>query len=540
MRLRTVLLGLLAVVFSAVAAALVTGVFSSGPQSARPSLTALPPLQPLTGNSTVLAPTAIALTAIRDALDAQAPRNLAGKPQNPLGQLLANATLSFSVTRGPFVMAGRPETLVVTTPLNGTFEALGTVAGGASSGVGAIGGAVGNLIGGNVGQQVQHLAGGALNQKVDLQGTVVTTSRPAIAANWRLIPNLSAQVNIADVSLPIAGAKLNVASAVKPALDGMVREQVGALETRLRNDPFIENAARSQWTKLCRAIPLGGAGQAGAQAGAPANAAASAQTSASGLPNLWLEIKPVRAIAAQPQIDGNALTLLVGVQAQTRIVASETKPACPFPNQLDLVGQGNEGRVTIAVPIDIPFGEVSRLLQAQFAGKTFPEDGSGSFYATIKQASVAASGDRLLISLLVNVKKSGFFALGADATVYVWGRPVLDRDQQILRFTDISIDVESRAAFGLLGAAAEAAAPYLQKMLADKAVIDLKPFAADAKKRLAAAVGDLAAQEKGLRANVSVDDLRLAGVAYDSKTLRIIANANGSVNVAVSSLTGMQ
>ena len=51
-------------------------------------------------------------------------------------------------------------------------------------------------------------------------------------------------------------------------------------------------------------------------------------------------------------------------------------------------------------------------------------------------------GDRLLISLLVNVKKSGLFALGADATVYVCGRPVLDRDQQILRFTDISLDVE--------------------------------------------------------------------------------------------------
>ena len=113
--------------------------------------------------------------------------------------------------------------------------------------------------------------------------------------------------------------------------------------------------------------------------------------------------------------------------------------------------------------------------------------------------------------------------------------PVLDRDQQILRFTDISLDVESRAAFGLLDAAAEAAAPYLQKMLADKAVIDLKPFAADAKKRLAAAVGDFAAQGAGRRANVSIDDLRLAGVAYD-KTLRIIANADGSVDVAVSSL----
>jgi hypothetical protein len=524
MRIRTILFALLAVVVSAFAAALVTVISSPGPSQTRPSLTALPPLQPLAGTSTVLAPTAIALSAIRDALDAQAPRNLTGKPQNPLGQLLSNAQLSFSVTRGPFVMASRPETLVITTPLTGTFEALGTIAGGVNRGAGAVGDAIGNLIGGNVGQQVQHFAGGALNQRVDLQGTVVTTSHPAIATNWRFIPNLAAQVSVADVALPVGGVKLNVASAVKPALDGMVHEQIGALEARLRNDPFIENAARAQWVKLCRAIPLGATG--------PTNG----QTTAQALPNLWLEIKPVRAIAAQPQVDGNALTLRVGVQAQTRIVPNQTNPDCPFPRQLDLVAQGDPGRVSIAVPIDVPFGELSRLLQAQFAGKTFPEDGSSAVRATIKQAKVAASGDRLLIELLVTVKKSGLFSLGADATVYVWGRPALDVDRQILRFTDMTLDVQSQAAFGLLGMAAEAAAPHLQKMLADKAVIDLKPFAADAKKRIAAAVGDFAAQGNGLRATVSIDDLRLAGIAYDSDTLRIIADANGAVSVVVSSL----
>jgi hypothetical protein len=142
-----------------------------------------------------------------------------------------------------------------------------------------------------------------------------------------------------------------------------------------------------------------------------------------------------------------------------------------------------------------------------------------------------------LISLLVRVKKSGFFSIGADATVYVWGRPVLDQDRQILRFTDVTLDVQSAAAFGLLGAAAQAAVPYLQKTLADKAVIALKPFASDAKTRIAAAFGDLAAQAPGLRATVSVDDLRLAGIAYDDKTLRVIANANGAVSVAISSLS---
>ena len=476
-------------------------------------MVAIPPLQPLTGTSVVLAPAAVALSAIREALDAHAPRNLSGKPQNPLSKVMSDAQLNFTVARGPLNVSGQPGVLTVTTPLMGTFEALGTLTGAAGNGVSA----VGNLLGGNVGQQVQNLAGKAFDQKTNIQGSVTTTSRPTISSNWRLAPNLAVQVNVVDVVLPIAGLKLSVGNQVKPVLDGLVRDQTNALETRLRNDPFIENAARTEWAKLCRAISLGAAGQ--------------------GMPNLWLEVRPTRAIAAQPRIDANAVTLLVGVQAETRIVPNETKPNCPFPQQLDLVQQASEGNVNIAVPIDIPFTEVSRLLQAQIGGKTFPEDGSGSFAVTIKQSAIAASGDRLLISLLVNVKKRGLFSFfGADATVHVYGKPVLDQNQQILRFADVALDVQSQAAFGLLGAAAQAAAPYLQQTLADKAVIDLKPFAADAKKRLAAAVTSFASQANGVSGNVTITDLRLTGIAYDDKTLRVIANANGAVNVAISSL----
>jgi len=65
--------------------------------------------------------------------------------------------------------------------------------------------------------------------------------------------------------------------------------------------------------------------------------------------------------------------------------------------------------------------------------------------------AVAASGDRLLISLLVKAKeKQSFFGFGGEATVHVWGRPVLDQAQQTLRLTDVELAVESEAAFGLL------------------------------------------------------------------------------------------
>ena len=513
MNIRTIILGLVIVVAAFAGATVLLNVFwPSSVQQGRPALVAVPPLPPLAGTSTVLAPAAIAMSAIHDALEAEAPRNLSGHPQNPVSQLLRAAELNFTITRGPLSVTGRPDGLLVTTALAGTFQARGTLNGTA----GAIGGAIGNMLGGNLGQQVQGLAGKAFDQHADIHGTVTAASRPTIAPNWRLAPNLTAQVNVVDVILPIAGIKLSVSNEVKPVLDNMVREQTNTLESRLRNDPFIENAARAEWAKLCRAISLGSAAQ--------------------GVPDLWLEIRPTRAIAAQPRIDANAVTLLIGVQAETRIVPSETKPDCPFPQQLDIVPQANEGTLDIAVPIDIPFTEVSRLIEAQVIGKTFPEDGSGTFATTIKQAAVAASGDRLLISLLVNVKKRGFLAVGADATVYVWGKPVLDQKAQILRFTDVALDVQSRAAFGLLGEAAKAAVPYLQKTLAEQAAIDLKPFAEDAKKRMAAAAGDFTGQAPGVAATIAINEVRLLGIAFDDKNLRIITDAKGNVSVAISSL----
>ena len=49
-----------------------------------------------------------------------------------------------------------------------------------------------------------------------------------------------------------------------------------------------------------------------------------------------------------------------------------------------------------------PFTDINKMVEAQFAGKTFPEDGSGSVDVTVKRASVAASGNSVLISLLVS------------------------------------------------------------------------------------------------------------------------------------------
>jgi hypothetical protein len=251
-------------------------------------------------------------------------------------------------------------------------------------------------------------------------------------------------------------------------------------------------------------------------------------------------MRPVRAAAAQPQVDSRNVILTIGVQAETRILPGETRPTCPFPAQLELVPPMQDGVLAVGVPIDLPFTELNKLLEPQLKGRHFPEDGSGPVDVEVLAATLSASGERLLISLRVKAReKKSWFGLGTEAMVHVYGKPALDQQNQVLRLADISLAVESEAAFGLLGTAARAAMPYVQKALAEKAMIDLKPFANDARAKITAALTEFQQAGNGVRVDTAVNGLRLTGIEFDTKTLRVTAEANGTVKVAVSQLPRM-
>jgi hypothetical protein len=483
-----------------------------------PVLVELPPLPPAPRISSVMAPVAISLAAIRDAADRGAPRSFAGKADNPVSQLLQNADIGWTASRGPITATGAQDVLSLATPLTGTLNVTGSLS---SKATGAVGDALGGLLGGNVAKQIGSVNIKSLNASAEIKGNVIITARPKLAAAWRIEPNLAAQVNLGDTNLSVAGARVNVPAQVKPLIDKTVADQLNAVGARIRNDPAFEQNARAQWAKACRSIPLQGTG------------------AASTSPPLWLELRPTNAIAAQPRVDAAAVTVTLGIVAETRITPAQTTPVCPFPATIAILPP-TPGGVSIGIPIDVPFTDINKIVEAQLAGRTFPEDGSGPVDVTVKRATVAASGDRLLISLLVNAReKKSFFGFGGEATVHIWGKPVLDQAQQTLRLTNIELAVESEAAFGLLGAAARTAIPHLQKALGEKATIDLKPFAANAQKRIATAIADFKKNEDGVRVAAEITSLRLADIAFDSKTLRVIAEAAGTINVYITTLPGL-
>ena len=362
----------------------------SGVETALAIMNPPPPLQAITRSSYVIAPIAVALSAIRSKLDAGAPRELAGKNDNPVSSLLSKADIGLTVARGTLTVSGAPNELAIATPLNGTLRVTGQIA----TTAGNLTSSITSLLDSSIGKDVGKLTGKVLDQRAEVRGNVTVRAKPALTANWRLEPNLTAQVALADSAVTLAGLKVNVSSEAKPLIDREVNAQIASLQTRLRNDPFIERAARAQWTKMCRSIPLGG--------------------DKTGLPRLWLEMRPIRAAAAQPQIDGRNVTLTIGVQADTRITPQQSKPDCPFPAQLELVPPMDNGKLAVGVPIDVPFSELDKLLEAQLKGRHFPEDGSAPVDIEVRRASIAAAGDRLLISLRVKAReKKSWFGFGA-------------------------------------------------------------------------------------------------------------------------------
>ena len=100
----------------------------------------------------------------------------------------------------------------------------------------------------------------------------------------------------------------------------------------------------------------------------------------------------------------------------------------------------------------------------------------------------------------------------------------------------MQLAVESEAAFGLLGAAARAVVPHLQQAIYQKATIDLKPFAKNARQKIAEAISGFQKDEDGIQVGAEITNLRLADIAFDSKTLRVIAEAAGEINVSVTKL----
>ena len=219
--LKTILIGIAVVAVSFLASLKAMDWLSPSGTVRAPVLVELPPLPPAPRSSSIIAPVSITLAAIRDAADRGAPRTFAGKADNPVSQILQNADIGWTASRGPITATGAQDVLSLATPLTGTLNVTGSLS---AKATGAVGDALGGLLGGDLGKKIGSVNIKNLNASAEIKGNVSITARPKLAAAWRIEPNLAAQVNLGDTSLSVAGARVNVPAQVKPLIDKTVTD----------------------------------------------------------------------------------------------------------------------------------------------------------------------------------------------------------------------------------------------------------------------------------------------------------------------------
>ena len=188
MRLNAILLAIAVLAVSFFVSLKAMDWFSPRGAGSRPALVDLPPLPPAPRSSVILAQVVIPITAIRDAADRGTPRNFSGKADNPVSQVLQNADIGWTASRGAIGVTGGQDVLSLATALNGKLNVTGSLA---AKATGAVGDAIGGLLGGNVAKQIGSINIKAVNASAEIRGNVTVTSRPKFAANWRIEPNLN-------------------------------------------------------------------------------------------------------------------------------------------------------------------------------------------------------------------------------------------------------------------------------------------------------------------------------------------------------------
>ena len=100
-RLKTIALALGVVAISFLVSLIAMDWLSLSGAVKAPVIAEPPPLPPVARTSFVVAPVVISLSAIRDAAERSAQKTFSGKADNPVSQVLQNADIGWTASRGP-------------------------------------------------------------------------------------------------------------------------------------------------------------------------------------------------------------------------------------------------------------------------------------------------------------------------------------------------------------------------------------------------------------------------------------------------------
>ena len=360
-----------------------------------------------------------------------------------------------------------------------------------------------------------RLAGVPVAAQADLNAQVAIRARPRLLQDWRLEPNLSAQVAVTRARVPIKRlGSVNVRRFLVQELEAKVAEFERRLNRDIGSNPFIEETATRAQARLCGVHPVDMGGQAG-----------------------WLRVRPEGWEAGQPRIEEGGLRVGLGLRARLDMQVGDKPPApdCGLDASLQLVADLPEPALNLSAAARIGWDALSDYATRELAGREIAGGAGGqNLSITPKRVVLSPFGSGILVSVGFSGKTGGWLGARLDGDIHLIARPVLDVEKEELRLEDVSLWVDSAQAISATGAIGALAGPFVEDLVARKAVLDLSGHAQTARLRLAAAQarlneGHLAAD--GVALSGAIDRIDLRDVVVSEAGLLLRVTAQGALSV---------
>ena len=430
------------------------------------------PLAPLDLPASTLAiPVSVPLEAIGGELNRTAPPSVAGAQDGPLG-----SRLNWRVARSPIAVSGVDDALRISGDLNGNLS-------------------------------IESWAGSA---QVDLKARYHMDSRPRMLRNWRLDPNLSAELSLDQATHRLFGRiDISLRGTIGPPLERALQVQLGRLQEHIARDDSIERVARELWTRLCTSVRI-----------LPE-------------PEIWLEIRPGGLRAGQVRIGAQAASLALALQARTAIGTRETTPQCAFPKRLE-IGSAEPKNASIALwlPVEASYGVLQDMLERSAVRHTFGD----AWPFKVDAARLNPHGRSLLLEADFRAQSPDWLSKRGKVSAFLVAEPVLDPEAATITLAGLSLDTASNhAAAAVLGEVAER---RFLAALEHPAAFDLSEWQEQLRQRANEALAKLMnASSDNMALSARLDDLRLARLDVGPDSIRAVGHARGTARVTIETLS---
>ncbi len=355
----------------------------------------------------------------------------------------------------------------------------------------------------------------AINKTEDTRFDMVinTESKIGLTEDYKLKTTTTGDFEWGDTKpyIELGPLKIGLARFVEPTLRKQMATITRQLDAELQKQVNVKQYVQQAWTMLQEPVKVD-----------------------DGM-NAWLQVLPQDVRVTPLQARNGTLALRIGITSYIN-VTTEGKPQVQSIKKLPNLVLDNKlaDNIQVGLTADIPYTQVSKMLQQQVANQTYKFD-DGKSQLTVKDAAVSPAGHQLVLMLDVDGKtKAGLFTKKIVGKIYLRGTPYYDAATASIKMRDVDYDLETKDR--LLSTANWLAKNKFKDMIQQQVNIPVKDQLTNVHRSLQQALDKQGRVHESVLLKGRIQTIEPDNIYLTPTAIRTVINAKGNLTATIDNL----